>query len=63
MTLYLILAGAAALLVLIWAVCRTPDGPKRDAENRRASRVADRSSAEAQFGQHPHHGDGEGPGA
>lgn len=51
MTLYLILAAAAALAVLIWAVCRTPDGPKREAENRRAVQLADRSSAEAQFGE------------
>ena len=51
MTLYLVLAGAAALLVLIWAVCRTPDGPKRDEENRRASQVADKSRTEALFGE------------
>lgn len=42
------------VLVLIWAVCRTPAGPKRDAEIRRASQVADRSSAEVQFGPDKH---------
>lgn len=50
MTLYLILAGAAALLVLIWTVCRTPDGPKRDAENRQARQLAERGRAQAVFG-------------
>jgi len=48
---YLFLLGGAALFVLIWAVCRTPDGPKREAENRRARQLADRSSAQVQFGQ------------
>ena len=47
---YLVLLGAGALLLLVWAACRTPKGPKRDAENRRASQVADRSSAQVQFG-------------
>ena len=45
-----LLFGALALLGLIWAVCRTPNGPKREAENRRASQLADRSSAQVQFG-------------
>lgn len=52
---YLYFLGTLALL-LIWAVCRTP-ASERDAENQRATQLADKSQPQALFGPH-HHGDG-----
>lgn len=51
-------AGAGALLLLIWAVCRTP-ASKREAENERARQLADRSRPQALFGPHHPHYPGE----
>lgn len=55
---YLYFFGALALLLLIWAVCRTP-ASERAAENERARQLADRSRPQALFGPHHPHYPGE----
>ena len=50
MRLLLLLGRAAVLLLLNWFVCRTPNGPRRDAETCQATQLADKNSAETQFG-------------
>lgn len=54
---YLYFLGTLALLLLIWAVCRTP-ASERDAETQRATQLADKSRPQALFGPHHHQENG-----
>ena len=59
---YLYFIVPLALVLLIWVLCRTPSGPKRDAEILRARQLAERGRNQAIFGDeaqahfaHDHH--------
>jgi hypothetical protein len=47
----LIGAGIAAVLLLVWAICRTKPGEKAEAEAVEASRTAQKAQLEAIFGE------------
>lgn len=53
MSLLLAGGGIVAVLLFIWAICRTQPGDKAEAEAVQANLTAQKAQLEALFGKHP----------